>query len=55
MFNLIDNIWFYGGSYRVVIEMFIYGCNGVMLLFKKILGEDKIYVVVVYVYSFLND
>ena len=52
--NLTDNIWLYGGSKRAVTETLTYGRNGVMPVFNKTLGDDKIHVISAYIYSLSN-
>lgn len=49
--NLTDKVWLYGGSVGAVTETLNKGRNGVMPAFGERLGEDKIHVIVSYVYS----
>ena len=49
--NLTDKVWLYGGSSETVAQTLTAGRNGVMPAFGERLGEDKIHVIVAYVYS----
>lgn len=49
--NLTDNIWLYGGDFASVAHTLRVGRAGVMPAQKDLLSEDKIHLIVAYVYS----
>lgn len=52
--NLTDNIWLYGGSFAQIAHTLRVGRAGVMPAHKDLLSEDKIHLIVAYVYSLSN-
>lgn len=47
----MDNDWLYGGLGVKIVEIFMFGCKVVMLVWLDVMGEDGIEEVVNYVFS----